>query len=129
MHEFQEEIKKYNMIVSFNGRSFDLPFIRSKIPEINLNKLHVDLRFAMRELGYSGGLKRIEKMIGLNRDDDLKDVDGLEAIRLWHKYKRGDDEALRLLLDYNRADIENLKTLMEFSYKKLKEKNFFSVIE
>ncbi|MEA3514102.1 MAG: ribonuclease H-like domain-containing protein [Nanoarchaeota archaeon] len=122
MHEFEQEMDKYQMIVSFNGRCFDVPFIQSKFPDVDLNKFHIDLRFAMKTIGYSGGLKRIEKQVGIIRDDDLQEVDGFEAVRLWYKYKRGDTNALGLLIKYNLADIENLKTLMDFSFEKLKEK-------
>jgi len=128
MNEFEDEIKKYDMIVTFNGKCFDVPFIQSKFPSINLDKFHVDLRYAMREIGYSGGLKRIEKEIGINRDDEISAVDGYEAVRLWYKYKKGDKDALDLLVKYNIADIENLKIMMEFAFEKLKEKNFLSVI-
>jgi len=128
MDQFQNEIKKYPMIVTFNGRCFDVPFIKSKFPNIGLNKFHIDLRFAMRNIGYTGGLKLIEKNIGIQRDDDLQEVDGFEAVRLWYRYKKGDKSALDLLIKYNTADIENLKTMMNFAFDKLKEKEFHSVI-
>jgi len=128
LEEFKDAVKDYAMIVTFNGKCFDLPFIKAKHPNISFDKFHVDLRFAMRELGYSGGLKRIEKLVGIDRGDELEEVDGFEAVRLWYKYKRGDNSALELLLRYNQADIENLKILMEFTFEKLKEKEFLSVI-
>ncbi len=124
LKDFQKEIVKYPMIVTFNGRCFDVPFIQNKFPKLNLNKFHIDLRFAMANIGYTGGLKRIEREVGIQRDSDLKEVDGFEAVRLWYKYKRGDKEALDTLVRYNIADIENLKTLMELTYTKLKEKSF-----
>ncbi len=128
MDEFEEEMQKYSLIVSFNGRCFDIPFLKNKFPNVDFDKLHIDLRFAMRELGFAGGLKRIEQEIGIVRDDDLQEVDGFEAVRLWYKYKRGDEEALDLLVKYNKADIENLKVMMEFAFEKLKQKDFHEVI-
>jgi uncharacterized protein YprB with RNaseH-like and TPR domain len=128
MHEFPEEISKYSTIITFNGKCFDVPFLKAKYPEINFEKFHIDLRYILRELGYSGGLKYIERAMGLSRDEDIKEVDGFEAVRLWHRYKRGDEEALRLLLKYNQADIENLKFLMDFAYEKMKEKHFLGWI-
>jgi uncharacterized protein len=128
MDDFSNAIKKYDMIVSFNGRCFDIPFLKNKFPKINLDKFHCDLRFGMKELGYAGGLKKIEKEIGICRDDDLDGVDGFEAVRLWYKYKKGDQAALDKLVKYNIADVENLKVMMEFAFEKLKEKNFHSVI-
>jgi uncharacterized protein len=128
LHEFENEIKKYDLLVTFNGRCFDIPFLRHKFPNANLEKMHVDLRFAMKELGYSGGLKRIEKELGIIRSEDLQEVDGFEAVRLWYKYKKGDLQALKTLLKYNQADIENLKFLMDFTFNKLKERDFLSYI-
>ena len=83
----------------------------------------------MKELGYSGGLKKIEKEVGICRDDDLQDISGFDAIRLWKQYQRGDEEALKLLVKYNIADIENLKILMDFTYEKLRNKCFISNLE
>lgn len=128
LDQFHKELLKYPLIVTFNGRCFDLPFIKNKFPDAKLDKLHIDLRFAMRALGYSGGLKSIERQLGIDRGDELYGVDGFEAVRLWYKYKRGDDNSLMLLKKYLKADIENLKTLMEFAYDKLKENHFLSVI-
>ncbi len=128
LEDFKEEIKKYSTIVTFNGRCFDVPFIKAKYPELDLDKLHIDLRYALKELGYSGGLKRIEKELGITRSDELEGVDGFEAVRLWYRYLKGDEKALQTLLDYNKADVENLKVMMDFAYQKLKEKNFLSKI-
>jgi len=128
LQDFPQEMEKYGLIITFNGKCFDVPFLKAKFPEVNFDKLHVDLRYVLRELGYSGGLKRIERELGVNRDEELQEVDGWEAVRLWHKYKRGDEEALRLLLKYNQADIENLKFLMDFAYEKMKERSFFNQI-
>ncbi len=128
MDEFPAEFNKYDLMVTFNGKCFDVPFIKAKFPQLDFNKLHIDLRYAMRELGYMGGLKRIEKEIGITREEELQDISGFEAVRLWYKYLKGDDEALRLLIKYNKADIENLKVLMDFTFEKLKEKHFHSVI-
>jgi len=128
LQDFPQELAKYGLIITFNGKCFDVPFLKAKFPEVDFEKLHVDLRYILRELGYSGGLKRIERELGVNREAELQEVDGFEAVRLWHKYKRGDEEALRLLLKYNQADIENLKFLMDFAYEKMKERSFFNQI-
>jgi uncharacterized protein len=127
--DFALELDKYPLVVTFNGRCFDIPFIRRKYPEVNLNKFHIDLRFAMKNLGYSGGLKKIEKQLGINRGEELDGVDGFEAVRLWYSYKKGNDDSLTLLKKYLKADIENLKTIMDFAFDKLKEKEFLSVID
>lgn len=116
------------MIITFNGRCFDLPFIKHKFPSVDLDKIHIDLRFLMRDLGFSGGLKNIEREIGISRDEEIGDISGSEAVRLWKKYERGDTKALDILLKYNIADIENLKVMMDFAFSKIKDKNFTSRI-
>ncbi|MCK5547923.1 MAG: ribonuclease H-like domain-containing protein [Thermoplasmata archaeon] len=120
LDDFQFELSKYNMVVTFNGSLFDLPFIEAKYPNVKLDLLHVDLRFPLKRLGYSGGLKSIEKQLKITRDDDVKDMRGIDAVRLWKQYLRGNDDALHQLIKYNSEDIKNLKFLMEMAYKKLK---------
>lgn len=128
LEEFSEEIKKYSMIVTFNGRCFDLPFISAKFPDVKFDQFHIDLRFVMKDLGYTGGLKRIEHEIGIARDDEIEGVDGYEAVRLWKRYEKGDEEALKTLVKYNIADVENLKTMMDMAFDKMKEKEFLNNI-
>ncbi|MBD3203270.1 exonuclease [Candidatus Woesearchaeota archaeon] len=124
LDEFRSEIKKYSLIVTYNGICFDIPFIEQKLPDIGFDHLHVDLRFALKKIGYSGGLKSIEKQLGIVREGDICDVDGYEAVRLWKRYKRGDKRALDKLMKYNIEDVVNLKTLMDITYKNLREKSF-----
>ncbi|MEM3373918.1 MAG: ribonuclease H-like domain-containing protein [Candidatus Woesearchaeota archaeon] len=122
MHLFENEIKKYSYLITFNGFLFDLPFIREKF-NIELNQLHSDLRFLLCKLGYTGGLKKIENDLGLIRNTNVKD--GLEAIKLWNYYKKYNDEiSLHKLIDYNYEDIKNLHFLMEFAYENLKKQIF-----
>ncbi len=121
LEDFRDEIAKYSTIISFNGRQFDIPFIASKFPDIGFDQFHIDLRYDMARLGYRGGLKSIEKQLGLSRDEGIREVDGFEAVRLWRKYQRGEKSALATLIEYNKADIENLKTLMDFAYPLLKK--------
>jgi uncharacterized protein len=123
MHKFPEEISKYGLIVTFNGKTFDIPFIEHKF-KMKLNHMHVDLRYLLKKFGYSGGLKRIEKEIGICRNDEIGSVDGYEAVRLWKRYKAGDNNALKKLVEYNKADIENLKILMDFAFDKSKKECF-----
>lgn len=116
LEEGFERLKDFDTVVTFNGKQFDLPFIEQKCGK-KFDFMHLDLRFLLKELGYAGGLKRIEKELGIVRDGEVADVDGREAVRLWRKYKNGDEEALRILLKYNQEDIVNLKFLIEFYLK------------
>ncbi len=116
LEEFEEEIARHRLLVTFNGQYFDLPFIRAHMPGACLDQLHIDLRWPLRRLGYTGGLKSIERQVGLMRSGSVRDIDGLAAVRLWKKYEKGDKNALRLLADYNLADVRNLKILSDFAY-------------
>jgi uncharacterized protein len=116
-----EELSKYSLLVSFNGARFDLPFIKSEFPEIEFKQLHIDLMYPLRRIGYNGGLKNIEKLLGISRSDDTEGLTGFDAVRLWKQYERGDREALDKLVKYNKEDIVNLKTIIELTYPKMVE--------
>ncbi|MFH1520411.1 MAG: ribonuclease H-like domain-containing protein [Candidatus Micrarchaeota archaeon] len=118
MGDFNSDIRDYDAVVTFNGSLFDLPFIRNNIPGAKLPKLHIDLRFALSSINIRGGLKKIEAQFGMEREDDLKGLNGYDAVLLWQAYKkRNDKAALDKLIRYNAADISNLKILMEWAYK------------
>lgn len=119
LDELPSALERYKIVVTFNGSLFDLPFIRAGFPGIKLPPAHIDLRFLLRRLGLSGGLKAIETQLGIGRSRNLKGVNGYEATVLWNRYLRGDQTALRLLLEYNHADIVNLKTLLDYAYARL----------
>ncbi|MFC1898953.1 ribonuclease H-like domain-containing protein [Chloroflexota bacterium] len=98
-------------IHTYNGSRFDLPFIHSCLG-IDLSRMfpHRDLMFDCWQQNLYGGLKAVERQLGIERD--LKDVNGYEAIRLWWRYVDSFDlEALDKLLLYNKEDIVNLRTL------------------
>ena len=95
-------------ILTYNGARFDLPVIKRVI------KLDLKKYFECRDLMYDcwqknlyGGLKRVEEKLGIGRAS--KGIDGIEAMRLWERFRfYGDGEALQVLLAYNRDDVKNL---------------------
>lgn len=117
LEEAKEKLKEFDIVVTFNGKRFDMPFIEHKFKE-KYDIIHLDLCYMLKEFGLKGGLKKIEYELGISRDDEIANVDGFEAVRLWRKYKKGDEEALRLLKKYNKEDIENLKTLLKWYINK-----------
>lgn len=121
LDEIVDEFSKYRLLVSFNGARFDLPFIKSEYPELEFDQLHIDLMYPLRRIGYGGGLKHIEKLLGISRSDDTEGISGLDAVRLWKQYEKGDPNALDILLKYNEEDIVNLKTIIELTYPKMVE--------
>jgi hypothetical protein len=121
LDSFETEISPYDLIITFNGAQFDLPFIRRQFPNITLPPAHIDLRFFLRKLGYQGGLKAIEKAFGLIRGSDIDGMDGFDAVLLWRAYQTDDKAALQRLIQYNTADIVHLKPLMERGYEEMME--------
>jgi hypothetical protein len=124
LDEFELAIAPYELIITFNGSQFDLPFIRRQFPNIALPPAHIDLRFFLRKLGYRGGLKTIEKSIGLFRNAAIAGMDGYDAVLLWNAYQCGDESALERLILYNTADIVDLEPLMERGYREMKTRLF-----
>jgi len=119
---FGEEVTRDNLLgalqgvgilYTYNGSRFDLPFINSSL-DVDLTKefKHRDLMLDCWRNNLYGGLKAVEIQLGINRQ--LKGIDGLEAVRLWWRYRNSNDQdALTRLLKYNQEDVVNLKTLKE----------------
>jgi uncharacterized protein YprB with RNaseH-like and TPR domain len=115
LDDFIEDIQKYQVIVSYNGKSFDVPFIENYF-NIRLAQAHIDLRYVLSSLGFRGGLKGCERQLDMDRGD-LKDIDGFFAVLLWDEYRKtGDQKVLETLLAYNVQDTINLENLMVTAY-------------
>jgi uncharacterized protein len=132
MEELPGDLSEYKYIVSFNGARFDLPFLTQSLG-IAFPQIHLDLLYPLKSLGYSGGLKNIEKNLGMTRDTE--GVTGYDAVRLWHAYKRDRSvevagrtvkgtDALDLLVEYNREDTVNLEKLADYTVSELKKKTY-----
>jgi len=113
-------VRRAKLLVTFNGSRFDLPFLRKAFPRFGLGLIHMDLLHPLRRLGFAGGLKSIEAEMGISRSDETTGLRGIDAIRLWHAYERGDDDALDLMLAYNMEDVVNLEPVAEFAYETLR---------
>jgi uncharacterized protein len=110
LDDFGHDIRDYALLVTFNGRCFDAPFIERCLG-VELPVAHMDLRFALKAAGVTGGLKRVEQSFGLHRGE-LDGVDGYFAVLLWQEFERSRDErALETLLAYNIEDVLNLEYL------------------
>ncbi len=116
----REELSRYKQLVTFNGARFDLPFIQHEFPGF-FDHLHIDLLYPLKKLGYSGGLKRIEHILGMSRSEETEGITGLDAVRLWNRYERGDDGALDILIRYNAEDVVNLEKILEMTYPRMIE--------
>ncbi len=113
------ELEHTDLLVTFFGSGFDIPFLQSAFPRLDFGKPHFDLCFAARRLGLQGGLKAIERDLDIARDASLDGLDGWDAVRLWHQWRGGDEAALDLLLRYNAADTVNLEPLAELLFDRM----------
>jgi uncharacterized protein YprB with RNaseH-like and TPR domain len=113
-------------LVTFNGAQFDVPFLEESF-DIEVEVPHIDLRYPCKRLDLTGGLKQIERDIGIDRD--RPDLSGRDAVRLWREYERGDDNALETLVSYNRDDTANLQQLLEVVSDRLHRQVFEPVVE
>jgi len=110
------------MLVSYNGKRFDAPFLKADLG-IDVDTPHLDLMYTCQRLDLTGGLKQVERELGIGREG-VEDVDGREAVRLWHSYEDGDTDALERLIRYNRYDARNLRTLLDEVHDRLHERAF-----
>lgn len=116
------EFDQASVIISFNGAQFDIPFLERSF-DLTIELPHIDLMYPLRRLNLSGGLKAIERQVGIDRE--RPDITGRDAVRLWYDYAHsGDVGALETLVQYNRADTRNLERLMEFTATRLHEEVF-----
>ena len=108
-----KELSKYKLIITFNGASFDLPVI-NRYFDFSPRVPHIDLRFVCQKLGFTGGLKAIEKQFSIKRRPEVNGLSGEDAVYLWEMWKStGDKDYLDRLVWYNEEDILNLRPLAE----------------
>jgi len=118
----KKELQKYKLIVTFNGSSFDVPFINKRYPNLLPNIPNFDIKSISGRVGLKGGLKEIERRLGIKRNKIIEKFYGGDALTLWKMYRAtGDDYYLKLLVEYNEEDIINLKTIAEYCVKNLKK--------
>ena len=108
----REQFEAADLLVTFNGKRFDVPFLEANF-DLHVRTPHLDLMNTCRKLNLSGGLKAIERQLGIDRDGP--DIGGREAVRLWHRYESGDEDALQRLVRYNRDDTVNLQRLADIT--------------
>ncbi|GAB3664156.1 ribonuclease H-like domain-containing protein [Halopiger thermotolerans] len=117
----ERELEAASLLVTFNGARFDVPFLETCY-DIDVDVPHLDLMYPCKQVGLDGGLKAIERELGIDRD--MPDLSGRDAVRLWREYERGDESALETLVEYNRADTKNMRPLVETVTDRLHEQVF-----
>ena len=105
-----EALEGADEVVTYWGHRFDLPVI-DRLLGIDLRQIFrsTDLADRCHSHGLYGGLKSVEKTLGIDRQTD--GLTGTDAMKLWEEWRRGDARALKLLLRYNEDDVVNLYLL------------------
>lgn len=106
-----DSLEGVDEIYTYNGSRFDLPFIKAKLGvDLNVCFKHTDLMYDCWRHNLKGGLKVVERLLGIKRN--LTGVDGYVAVQLWFDYiNNNNKQALRMLLEYNQEDVVNLRIL------------------
>jgi uncharacterized protein len=107
LDDFLAELATAKLLVTYNGKRFDLPFLRRHYG-LDLDVPHLDIMYPLRALGYRGGLKVCENRLGFRRQYS-SGIDGAEAVYLWRAWRMNQDtDALRSLVVYNIEDTYSL---------------------
>jgi len=103
------------VIVSFNGKSFDLPFLLKEFGR-DIMRLHIDLVPVLKAWGFTGSLKAVERSFGIMRTEP-EGITGAHAVKLWDEYEAiGNASALAQLTAYSRRDTLSLAEIMTSLY-------------
>jgi uncharacterized protein YprB with RNaseH-like and TPR domain len=118
LESFLEDLSCFYRLCSFNGITFDAPFILGKIAKYKMDrslpKEHIDLYRIIRPYHKVIGmekcnLKYIEGYLGINREDK---INGGECIEVYKAYLENNSvQLLDIILLHNYEDVLNLPKL------------------
>ncbi len=120
LDDFLPMLDSIDLLVTFNGASFDVPQLENHFHIPLRDIAHIDLRWVCYHAELRGGLKEIERAIGLIRPADLIGMDGGEADWLWRRWKEtGNTRLLQRLTRYCAADVIGLEHLSRWLIARL----------
>ena len=119
--EFNEMILDFDLIIHYNGSSFDLPFIESRMKYFNMksNIKEINSFDIYREIRKNQGyleldnlkLKTVEESLGIYRIDEYS---GKDCINFYFQYTRTGDEILKEnILRHNYEDLYYLLDILK----------------
>lgn len=121
LYLIDEELRKRDIVVSFNGKSFDLPLLQTRFTISRLGflgaheKRHVDLlhlsrRFWKYKLDSCSLSSLEEHILGVKRSDDIP---GYEIPGRYFEFlQTGDGSLLQNIVEHNLIDIVSMATLL-----------------
>jgi uncharacterized protein YprB with RNaseH-like and TPR domain len=120
LERVRERVENASMLVTYNGKSFDMPLLETRAvmnrlsgfpqkPHFDL--LHVARRLHKKRLGQCRLIHLESHVLGWERGED--DIPGAEiAPRYGHFLRTGDAEALRAVIDHNAWDVVSMAALV-----------------
>jgi uncharacterized protein YprB with RNaseH-like and TPR domain len=115
-----ELVERSSLLVTYNGKSFDLPLLAARRvmnrlpalpPRPHFDLLHVARRLHKQRLGACRLIHLESHVLGWERGED--DIPGAEiAPRYGHFLRTGDGEALRPVVDHNAWDVVSMAALV-----------------
>lgn len=129
LFKYMDELSRLDVIVTYNGRHFDMPFILSRYRQITGAEYtgHLPYNFDLYLLlnGHSPvkhfvpnlKQKTIENYMGL-WTDRTDEIDGAQSVELYKEYERTQDSELgRRILLHNSDDVIQLARLLKITSK------------
>lgn len=128
LEQFIKEIQNAPVLISYNGQSFDLPFLEKKCRALNISvdfsqwehwDLYKDFRGLRSLLGLENlKLKTVERFLGISRQDMYS---GKALIPIYESYTQNHNKALEeLLMLHNFEDIKDMLFILPaLSYKQI----------
>ncbi len=119
LQRLTQRMQRASMLVTFNGKAFDLPLVRTRYvmnrmsceaPDRHLDLLHVARRVHRSRIG-NCSLGTVEsKVLGFGRVDDVPS--GEVSARYTHFLRTGDEGALLGVVDHNAWDVVAMVALV-----------------
>ncbi len=123
LERFMERIKHLDVILTYNGQSFDMPFIIRRAKKLGITidfnlPYNLDLYLVLNAHSHLRKIlpnlkqKTIENFMGL-WTDRTDEISGKESIDLYYSYLRNHDKKIRdIILLHNRDDVYQLSKLL-----------------
>jgi uncharacterized protein len=114
-----ERVEQADLLVSYNGKAFDLPLLngrmvmnrRPKLPHrAHLDLLHVARRLHKARLGACRLISLESDVLGFVRGPDIAGID--IAPRYAHFLRTGDDSVLEQVIEHNAWDVVSMAALV-----------------
>ena len=121
LNELVSILKDIDILITFNGTSFDIPFLNQrfefhnidyKIPSASSFDLYLIFKKYSTHFNLPNyKLKTIEKLAGIQREDLIS---GKESVELFNKYERSRAPDIKdIILLHNKEDILNMPILLD----------------